>query len=247
VKTWQIFGLGMLAFIAGLLLPLYERLLAGTSAVIVVGAVVYGFVLRPKQDVFLIRTTFKTRGPGAFRVEHDQIAVKVVLTRLWLLFLPTLIAVAFLVATAAVGTTWNFSLFGHDRIGDDFPTNLYVFRGLLFFVVGIISAWISERWVLRDAEARSLRSITVRGKRVSYAFVDSSGGYYGGEGLIVGKVRSGDLINLVVFRPQKPEVSKTPLTSLFHKFVVVGRGLPDMGEATAAELSLQTIPVRTPS
>jgi len=237
----------MLALAAGFLLPLYERLLAGISAVIVLGAVAYGFCLRPGKEVFLVRTTFKAPKLNHFTIEHDQIAVKVMLTRLWLLFLPTFIAVGFLVATAAEGTTWSFSLFGRHPIGSDFPTGLYVFRALLFFVVGIISAWISERWVLRNAEARSLHSLRVREKRVSYAFVDASGGYYGGEGLIVGNVGSGEVANLVVYRTRKPEVSKTPLTCLFHKFVIVGRGLTDLDEATVAKPPLHPGSAPTPA
>jgi hypothetical protein len=225
----------------------YERLIAGTSAVIVVGAVAYGFLLRPEKEAFVVRTTLKFWNEGHFTVEHQQIAVKVELARLWLLFLPTIVAVGFLVATAARGTTWSFSLFGKGRIGQDFPAGFYIFRALLFFMVGTLSAWISERWVLRDAEARSLRSLSVGGRRVSYAFVDASGGYYGGEGLIVGKVRSKELASLVVYRTQKPEVSKTPLTCLFHKFVVIGQGLTDLDKETASKLSMQTVPARTPS
>jgi hypothetical protein len=247
VKTWQVFVLGMLCSAAMFLLPLYERLLAGTSAAIVVGAVAYGFFLRPKKEVFLVRTTFKVPKRDHFTIEHDQIAVKVVLTRLWLLFLPTVIAVGFLVATAAQGTTWTFSLLGGDRFGEDFPTGLYILRALLFLVVGTLSAWIGERWILRNAEARSLHSLRMRGKRVSYAFVDASGGYYGGEGLIVGKIRPGDLSNLVVYRTEKPEVNKTPLTCLFHRFVIVGRGLTELDEATIAKPSLQPVPAQTPS
>jgi hypothetical protein len=247
VKTWKIFGLGMLALAAGFLLPLYERWLAGASAVIVVGAVAYGFLLRPNKEVFLVRTTFRTRKLDHLAIEHGQIAVKVELARLWLLFLPTLIAVGFLVATAAQGTTWNFSLFGGARLGQDFPTGFYVFRALLFFVVGTLSARLSERWILRNAEVRSLRSLTVRRKRVSYAFVDASGGYYGGEGLIVGKVRPGELANPVVYRTEKPDVSKIPLTCLFHRFVIVGRGLTDPDEATVAKPSTQLVPAQNPS
>jgi hypothetical protein len=42
--------------------------------------------------------------------EHDRLAVKVELARLWLLFLPTFLALAFLVVAAAHGAVWKFSL-----------------------------------------------------------------------------------------------------------------------------------------
>ncbi len=245
MNIWKITVLGLLGVSALFLLPAYEQLLSATSAVIVVGAVALGFFLRPRKEMFVVRITLRIWRADRFVIEHNQIAVKVELARLWLLFLPTLVAVGFLVATAAQGTTWKFSLMG--RLGQEFPTGLYIFRALMFFIVGTLSAWLSERWVLRDAEARTLRSLAVRSGRVSYAFVDAAGSYYGGEGVIVGKVRSRELANLVIYRIQKPEWSKTPLTCLFHRFVIVGQGITDLDELTTENLSLHALPTRAPS
>jgi len=250
MKTWKIFLVGMFAIAAGFLLPMYERFIAGTTAVLVVVAVAFGFWLRPRKEILSARTAVPVWEVDRFVVEHGQIAAKIELARLWLLFIPTLIAVAFLVATAAQGSTWNFSLFdwfGRDRFGGCNPVGFYIFRALLFFVAGVLSAWLSERWVLRDAEACSLRSLTVRGGRASYAFVDSSGGYYGGDGLVFGKVRSRQLAGIAVYRKQKPEQNKIPLSCLFHRFIIIGQGLTDLDTLTSEKHSLEIVPEQAPS
>jgi hypothetical protein len=245
MKTWQIFLIGMFAVIAGFLLPAYERFIAGATAVVVIAIVVLGFLLRPRKEIFSVRTTLPVRKVDKVELERGQIAVRVELARLWLLFIPTFLAVGFLISTAAKGSTWNFSLFGN--FGEDFPAGFYIWRVFLFFVVGILAAWLSERWILRDAEARQLRSISVKAGRVSYAFVDSSGGYYGGEGVITQKVRSLELASLVLYKMSRPEYNKIPLTCLFHRFIIVGHGLTDLDEAAAAKHSMEMTPVRTQS
>jgi hypothetical protein len=237
MNTWKVIAIGTVGVCALFLLPLYEGLLAGVTAVVVVASVIVGFLLQPRKDVFIVRTALKVWTVDHFVVEQHQIAVKVELARLWLLFVPTLIAVAFLVATAAQGTTWHFTLFG--QLGTEFPTGFYIFRVLLFFIVATLSAWLTERWVLRDGNMCNLRTLMIRRRRVSYAFVDSSGGYHGGEGLMIGKVKAKELASLVVYRESKPEQSKTPLTCVFHRFVIVGRGLTDLDEATAGTISPQ--------
>jgi hypothetical protein len=78
---------------------------------LVVALVGIGFWLQPRTDVFYIRTTVWRLDPDHNPLcEHEQLAVKVELARLWLLFVPTALAVAFLVVTAAHGTLWRVSL-----------------------------------------------------------------------------------------------------------------------------------------
>jgi len=111
MKAWQIFGAGVVVLVAALLLPSYEPILAGLAAIVMVAVVVLGFLFRPRKDMFYLRTTLVVSEPDyPLAVEHDRIAVRVELARLWLLFLPTFAAVAFLVVTSAKGTTWKFSL-----------------------------------------------------------------------------------------------------------------------------------------
>ena len=61
--------------------------------------------------MFYVRTTVRLcDADGNLALEHDYLAVKVELARLWLLFLPTFLAVGFLVVSSAGGILWKFSL-----------------------------------------------------------------------------------------------------------------------------------------
>jgi hypothetical protein len=237
MKMWQIFVVGAAAVVAALLLPLYESVIAGVGALAVVAVVALGFSLRPRKEVFYVRTTVRFADHDRnLCLEHNRLAVKVELARLWLLFVPTFLALAFLIVTAANGTVWKFSLL--DRFLSDYSYHGYVFlmicRMLLFVVVGALSLWISERWVIRDAEACSARSVKVRDGRVSFMFVDQRGGYYGGEGFPFGLVRPAALARLVLYKIAKPELNKIGMGLLFHRLVIVGSGLTDLDHETVA-------------
>lgn len=236
MKTWQIFTIGLVVLIATFFLPMYQHLIAGTTAVIVVAMVGFGFLLQPTRAGFIIHTKVPLVIDGDYFLEHNQIAVKVELTRLWLLFVPTFIAVGFLVATAVQGKTWRFALL--DWADEGNPMHFYMFRALLFFVVGLLSAWISERWVLMDGKVGALRSLRVTKRHLSYAFVDDCGSYYGGEGVMVTGVRSRELAGLVLYRAQHPDQNKIPATCMFHRFVIVAQGLTDLDAQTATNLTL---------
>jgi hypothetical protein len=97
--------------------------------------------------VFYLRTTLVVSEPDyPLAVEHDRVAVRVELVRLWLLFLPTFAAVAFLIVTSASGTTWRFSVL--DRFLNVTTTSypiLYSIRVFLAIVVGLLWTWVSER------------------------------------------------------------------------------------------------------
>ncbi len=239
MKTWQIFVAGMAALIAALLLPSYESAIAGLGALVIVAVVVVGFVVHPRKEVFYIRTATRIYDPDyAVAVDRDQIAVRVELARLWLLFLPTFGALAFLLVTFAKGTTWNFSLWNSSLMGKAAAAGPYpVFllcRILLVVVLGLLSTWVSERWVLRDAEACHADSVSVVGERVLYSFRDRSGGYYGGEGFPFGLARARELATIVLYRVSKPDLNKIAMACMFHRFVIIGRGVTDLDEATAS-------------
>jgi hypothetical protein len=115
MKMWQIFALGCAATVAAFLLPLYESVIAGMGALVVIAAVAFGFLLRPRREVFYVGTTVRVADPDRkLSLEHERLAVKVEVVRLWVLFVPTFLALAFLVAAAANGRVWKFSLL--DRI-----------------------------------------------------------------------------------------------------------------------------------
>ena len=244
MKAWQIFVVGVAVLVAALLLPSYEAILAGLAAIALVAVVVAGFLLRPRKEIFYLRTTLVISEPDfPLSVEHDRVAVRVELARLWLLFLPTFAAVAFFIVTSARGTTWNFDLFDNFLFwqGGSYFTVLGI-RALDITVVGLLSAWVSERWVLRDAEACSADSVSIIASRLRYSFRDRLGEYYGGEGFPFASVRSPKLGRIVLYRASKPELNKIAMACLFHRLVIVGRGLTDLDEATVAASTLHARP-----
>jgi len=230
VKTWQIFGVGLVAAVALWSFPLYQSVIAGVAAIAVIGVVGAGFWLHPRTEVFYVRTTvWRIDGDGNLSSEHEQLAVKVEVARLWLLFLPTSLAVAFLVVTAAHGTLWQIGIF--DWIENGYALLIFN-RASLVLIVGALSIWISERRVLRDADACSARSVSVSNGRVSYAFVDRNGVSYGGESLRFGLVRVAELANLVFHAVRKPELNQIGSGFLFHRLIIIGRGLTDLDQQT---------------
>ncbi len=237
MKTWQIFAIGAVAALVLFSLHAYESALAGVAAVGLIATVVVGFCLSPRKEVFYLRTTSRVPDPDyVVSIEHDRIALRVELVRLWLLFIPTFVAVAFLLVTAANGKTWNISLFEGRaldwfNIGTTYPVLLF-FRALIFGVVALLTAWVTERWILRDANACSADSVHVNGKRITYSFKDPLGEYYGGQGIPLGATCSWQLRSIVFYKTRKPELSKIAMCCLFHRIVIVGRGLTDLDNAT---------------
>jgi hypothetical protein len=233
--------------VAALLLPAYEQILAGVAAVSMIAVVVFGFVLRPRRENFCLRTTLVVTEPDHIvAIDHDQIAVRIELVRLWLLFIPTIIAIAFLIVTSANGFTWRFKLL--DRLLD-VPTysSILIVRGFLVLVVGLLSTWVSEGWVLRDAEACSADAVSIRSGTVSYSFKDRFGGYYGGEGFTVDLFRSPKLARIVFYKPSKPQVNKIAMAFLFHRPVIIARGVTDLDDARVARRSLNVQSLQRPT
>jgi hypothetical protein len=150
---------------------------------------------------------------------------------------------AFLVVTSAKDTTWDFSLL--DRVWEtesySYPAFL-VIRLFLALVVGLLSTWVSERWVLRDAEACSAGSVSTKTGVLLYSFKDRSGGYYGGEGFPFALVRSPKLARIIFYRPSNPQVNKIAMACLFHRPVIIGRGVTDLDQATVMTRPVEVQP-----
>lgn len=230
MKTWQIFAIGVAGLVLLFFLPKYEPMIAGIGTLAIVGVVIAGFVVRPGREVFYVRTSTYVDEIDDMAMEHDLVAIRIEVVRLWLLFVPTVLAVGFLVVTATKGTIWKFTLFDWDP-----PQNAYFLaRALLLVVWGILSTWVSERWVLRNAEVCTANSVSVDRERVVYSFVDKAGEYYGGQGIPYGLVRSPQLAHLVLYDIRKPEINKIAMGCLFHRPVTIGRGLTELDQATHA-------------
>src|SRR5277367_7162441 len=71
--------------IAGVLLfTPYEAVLEGVIAILLVAAVVLGFLLHPRKELFYVRTTLRLSDPdGNQALEREYLAVRVELARLW--------------------------------------------------------------------------------------------------------------------------------------------------------------------
>jgi hypothetical protein len=221
-----------------LLFTPYEPLLEGTIALIILAAAIAGFVMHPRRDVYYVRTelTLKDLDGNRF-LEHDFVAIKVELVRLWLLFVPTFLAVSFLVFFAARGPAkfsflnWLFS-------------SRYINGPLIFLqyppliVLVLLSVWIGERRVMKDAEARCARSFSLfssaggRITEVAYLFMGEHGEYYGGECLYFDLVRPKELATIVFHDVRKPELNRIAMGLVFHRLIVLGRGVTDLDKQT---------------
>lgn len=69
--------------------------------------------------------------------------------------------------------------------------------------------------------------------RISYVFLDDAGEYYGGEALPLGAMKPSALVRVVFFNPEKPDLNRIVMGLLFHRLVIIGRGLTDLEHATA--------------
>jgi len=231
-------GVAMLA--ALLLFTPYEAFLEGAIALVILAAALMGFLMHPRRDVFYVRTTVQSIDrSGRQASEHDFLAVRVELTRLWLLFVPTFLAVTILVFFAASGPmrfsylNWVFS-------------SRYAFMAFAFcqypplLVLLLLSTWIDERRVMRDAEACSARSFSVSRARakhfghVAYLFMGEHGEYYGGYSLYFDLIQPRELASIVFHNVRNPELNKIAMGFLFHRLSVLGRGVTDLDRQTAA-------------
>jgi len=182
---WKIFLVGLYVLAISFLFTPVESILEGSIALVLVAAAIVGFSLHPGKEVYYVRTKrFVFDSNGEVQAESDFIAVKVELVRLWVLFIPTILAVAFLVFSSANGILWNFSVMNW-VFDSPFATVMFqgvtVIHGLVVFVIVMLQAWISERWVLRNAEASCTDSFRRRQWGVTYAFLDERGSLYGGD------------------------------------------------------------------
>lgn len=236
---------------AVLLFTPYEALLEGVIALAIVVAALVGFVMHPRREVYYVRTAVRLMDPDQRQtLEHDFLAVRVELVRLWLLFVPTFLSVSVLVFFAAGGPAkfsylnWVFSS-RYAYIASPFC----LYPPLLVFA--LLVTWIDERRVMRDAEACSARSFSIQHARaawvgrVGYLFTGEHGEYYGGDCLYFGLRHPPELATIVFHNARKPELNKIVMGFLFHRLIIIGRGVTDLDKqaATAQAALVETAPV----
>jgi hypothetical protein len=95
----------VVALVAGVsLFTPYEAFVEVSVALAIFLAVVVGFLIHPRRDIYYVRTSVRLIDPDRREtLEHDFLAVRVELVRLWLLFVPTSLSVAVFVFFAASG------------------------------------------------------------------------------------------------------------------------------------------------
>ncbi len=113
MKAWMIFAVGVLVLLATIFLPAYQALILPACAFALTVCVVAGFLMKPRRDVFYIRTSLVRRDfDGDIWQEHERIAVRVEIARLWMLFVPAFSGAAFFIVMAAHGSGWRVDLLG---------------------------------------------------------------------------------------------------------------------------------------
>jgi hypothetical protein len=249
-SAWPLFLTIVVVPLAGaLLFTPAEAVFECVMAVAMVTAVLIGFLIHPRRDVFYVRTAVPIIDADRNKfLEHDLLAVRVEIVRLWLLFIPTVLAVASLVFFATGGST-KFS-FLNWIISSWFAPIAVVFAQFpVMLVLCLIGTWIGERRVLRNAEACSARSYSVSRTPsgwsgwISYLFMGEHGEYYGGDGFYLRlALEEPDGLATIVFHDiQNPELNKIAMGFLFHRVVVLGRGVTDIQkEAPEAQAILAT-------
>lgn len=230
----------LVIFAGALLFTPYEAFLEGLIALAIVTSAVIGFLMHPRREVFYVRTAVRLITPdGSPRTEKDLLAVRVELARLWVLFLPTFLAVAFLVFFAAGGPT-KFSFLNWIFTSRHGYLAIFVCQYPPLLVLLLLVEWIAERRVMRDAEACSARSFSIHLAPaggfgyVSYLFMGEHGEYYGGHCAYFDLVPSRDLASIVFHNVRKPELNRIAMGFVFHRLIVLGRGVTELDKQTAA-------------
>jgi hypothetical protein len=124
--------------------------------------------MRQTKDVYYLKTrTLRWRFGQAPTSEHDYVAIRLELVRLWLLFIPTMFAVGFLVISSARGK-FAAASFLNRLAGTSilYPASLSLAQLLAYLsivVAMILFFWVSERRALRNVEACSAAHHARRG------------------------------------------------------------------------------------
>jgi len=243
MKNWRVLAFGVAGFAIFVLLPFHEHIFAAVAAILIIAGALLGFLWQPASEIFYVQTLVFVEGSGHRAMRRDRVAVKAELARLWLLFLPTITAVGLLLTIFARGAGW-WGIFWNIK-----PIQVFLENGAIFglwsldaFLAGVIlllSAWLSERWVLRNADACSAKSLRKDGRRMYYGFQDSAGEWYGGYGFPFSKNYPRQLGAIVFYRADAPQQNKIAMCCLFHRFAILGRGVREFDEANVAEYSVQ--------
>jgi len=248
MKPWQIMAVGLVGLCVALgLLPLLQSvgaLVAAVIAIAMIATVIAGFMFVPDRDSWTVWITQYSFAEGLDEEEFDlhstqePIAIRVEVARLWLLYVPTIVAVGFLMLLAARGIG-GFDLSKYFS----YPFLLVMRWGpaLVWFLVG---SWVYERWLLRRAEAAQAQwSRHGNEEAVAYYFIVKQEYYSGWDFPLFSYSKEPALGAVVMYRRGRAERNHLVAAFVFHRFTVIARGVQDLEAAREHAVQLASEPV----
>lgn len=198
----------------------------------------------PRREVFYVRTTVRLIRPDRnHALEHDLLAVRVELARLWLLFVPTVLAVAFLVFFAAGGPAKFSSL-------NWILSSRFAFIALTFCFISALARsraalrldWREKSPERRRSVQRKIFHLLPLGKWANCASLlpvhgrtGEHGEYYSGDCMYFGLVHRHERGTIVFHNVRKPELNKIAMGFFFHRLIVFGAWRNRPGQANSSD------------
>jgi hypothetical protein len=231
MRSARIFALGCLALFLIHEGIVWADYLPTIIAVMMVGVVLCGFFFVPDRDMWLLWAKRNEWHEGSnpddvdLVVIHEPIAVRVHLARLWILFLPTFAAAAYLVLT-----TKGFLHADMLELSSAAVVWGRLAAGLIWFLLG---AWIYERWLLWRADCAQLAGSQATASGTAYYFKLGEEIYDGHNVSLLSYRHEPALAGAVFYRRTNPQRNRMARAFIFHGFEVVARGIQDLEAARA--------------
>lgn len=231
VKSWQIFLVGAVVLIVLFAGQAHFRYAPVILAALMIAVILAGFLLVPDCDHW--KVWMKTYDFAEDEEEtvslyssHEPIAVQAQVANLWLLYLPTMLAVGYLLLASARGVPQL-------RIEELAPYPvIFILRLGVAAVWVLLSSWGYERWVLRRAAAAQIAGTAALHEYMVGYYFRVEKDVYGGESF---PWRSYDrnrvLRRTVMFRRDRPERNLLIPGFIFHRFEIAARGVQDLEKA----------------
>jgi hypothetical protein len=242
MKAWQILAVGLMVLCALFFVQAYIRFVPALAAIAMVAAVIAGFCFVPDKDLWVVWITTYSVSEDAdtsldVYSEQEPIAIRTHVARLWLLYLPTVAAVAYFASAAATGRVPSIEPYF------SVPA-LYAVRAGVLAVWFLLGSWLYERWLLHRAEAAQLHGDhEAKGTDSPYYFTVGTE-YYGGTDFTIFSYRKEPILaRVVMYRRANPSRSRMVAAFLFHRFDVAVRGVQDLEAARETSLAKQVAPL----
>jgi hypothetical protein len=228
MKGWQRFAIGTAMLCLVLLLFPLMAYIAVFVAMVMVATVIVGFLLVPDRDSWIVWVTQYSFAEGEdddidVFFTQEPIAIQAYVTRLWILYIPTIMAVGFLMFVAA-RDIWSFDITTYFSPESFFAARVGV--GVVWF---LLAGWLYERWLLRRAAAASTREEREGHDYFTAYYFVVEREYHGGLSFpLFSYYDEPALAQVVMYRRTNPSSNRLVRAFLFHGFKVIGRGVQDL-------------------